>query len=419
MYTYQRAVGVNQRVPQGQELLDISSLLTQDLFTTYSDLIIVVKDALANRSVSIDPSVYYNELVKFNGTFQQWLDTKSTTPLKTSNKIPGGEYRFVTTHDIQYEWFSLLPGDARIADDRQALLTTSGAPDIRVTKTDNTDVDYKALTQRALWTINGHLVRAVEGTREVYLLNAGKHFNVADNIHVGCLNFNTVSTLNTYPVTEEMIDHVDHGTYRSLRLDAPKDAQGKQISLAGKTVWMSIGGRLYLADVVQLNGEKGVTIRTEGVDWSSRIFDSKELIDLEGVIDKAREVVEADFFSTQSFFKALLTNPSSFFIVLDNPDLYVWSKPLTAYQYPFTFHTEETRRIPLMVSNGLLPKYYTRKIINRRLLDIDLGVNKKYLNKTTGVGNGGNLHHSYTNRFEPSTLFEGYLLYIRAVIQGT
>lgn len=419
MYTYQRAVGVNQRVPQGQELLDISALLVQDLFTTYSDLIIVVEDKLAGRSVSIDPSVYYNELVKFNGTFQQWLDTKSTSVLKTSNKLPGGEYRYVTTHDIQYEWFSLLPGDARLADDRQDLLTTAGAPDIRVKKTDNTDVDYKAMTHCVLWTVNGHLVRGVEGTREVYLLNAGKHFNVCDNIHVGCLNFNTLSTLNTYPIAPESIEYSDHGTYRSLRVDAPKNAQGEQISFAGKTVWMSLGGRLYLSDVVQVNGEKGVTIRAEGVDWFSRTFDSKELINLDGVIDKEREVVPANFFNTPDFFTALLSDPSSFFIVLDNPDLYVWRKPLVTYQYPFTFHTEETRRLPLMVSNGLLPKYYTRKLINRRLLDIDLGINKKYLNKTTGVGNEGRLYHGYTNRFEPSTLFNGYLLYIRAVIQGS
>lgn len=417
MYTYKRAVGINQLVPRGEELLDISSMPTKELFTTYSDLTLIVTDGLAKIDVAIDAITYYNELIVFDGTIQQWLDTKVTTPLKTSNKLPGGEYRFVTTHDIQYEWFSLLPGDARISDDRQALLTPTGAPDIRVTKTDNTEVDYDALLHRSLWVVNGHLTRAIKGTRELFLLNAGKHFNVNDNIHVNCLNFNTLSTLNTYPVTQDEVSFEDHDTYRFLRLDAPKNSKGEKISFAGKTVWMSIGGRLYFNDVVQVNGEKGVTIRTDRVDWFTRVFDSKELIDLSSVIDQARDVVDADFFNTAKFFNALLTDPSTFFIVLDNPNLYVWLKPLVSYQYPFTFHTEETRRIPLMVSNGLLPKYFTRKLINRRLLDIDLGVNKKYLNKTTGIHNEGNLYHGFTNRYRPSTLFEGYLLYIRALIQ--
>jgi hypothetical protein len=418
MYTYKRAVGINQLVPRGEELLDISSMPTKELFTTYSDLTLVVTDELAKVEVAIDVIGYYNDLVGFTGTIQEWLDTKKTTPLKTTNTVPGKEYRFVTSHDIQYEWFSLLPGDVRLADDRQALLTTTGAPDIRVVKTDNTEVDFKALTERALWTVNGHLTRAVEGTRELYLLNAGKHFNVNDNIHVGCLNFNTVSKLATYPITAEMLNFADNGTTRSVRLDAPTQANGEKLSFAGKTVWMSLGGRLMFNDVVQVNGDKGVTLRTEKVDWFTRIFDSKAMIDLSGVIDKERDVVGAEFFNTEEFFTALLTDPSTFFIVLDNPNLYVWRKPLEAYQYPFTFHTEETRRIPLMVSNGLLPKYFTRKIINRRLLDIDLGINKRYLNKTTGIHNEGNLFHGFTNRFQPSTLFEGYLLYIRAIIQG-
>lgn len=410
MYTYQRAVGINQLVPRGEELLDISAVPTRELSASYSNLIIIVTDALATRDVAIDASRYYDELGLFTGVIQEWLDTKATVPLITSNTLPGDRYRHVTSHDIQYEWFSLLPGDVRIAEDRQDMLTKTSAPDIRVTKTDNTVVDYEALAKRGLWTVHGHLVRALRGERSVYLLNAGKHFNVDDNIHVGYLNFNTVSTLNTYPVLPEQVHFEGHETYHFLHIDSP-------VPLAGKTVWMSIGGRLYFDDVVQVTGEGTVKIRTNDVDWFTRIFDSKEMIDLSAVIDKEREVVGQDFFKTEEFFTKLFTDPSTFFIVLDNPYLYRYLKPLATYRYPYTFHTEEKERIPLMVSNGLLPKYFTRRLINRRLLDIDLGVNKRYLNKTTGTHNEGELFHGYTNRFSPSTLYQGYHLYIRGLIQ--
>lgn len=410
MYTYKRAVGINQLIPKGEELLDISAQIVKDLFIQYSELVIVVNDAFAKRDVAIDLYSYYNELVGYTGTIQAWLDTKTTVPLISSNTLPGAEYRFVTSHDIQYEWFSLLPGDIRISADRQDSLTKVSAPDIRVRKTDQTAVDYTALTKRGLWTVNNHLVRAIEGEEYVFLLNAGKHFNVNDNIHVGYLNFNTVSTLNTYPVADAQIDFEDHDTYQSLRINTP-------LELANKTVWMSIGGRLCLADVVQVNGLHGVTVRLERIEWFKRIFESKDWIDLEGVIDQEREVVGKDFFKTEDFFRKLMTHPSTFLIVLDNPNMYVQLEPLKTYRYPFTFHTHETRKIPLLVSSGLLPKYFSRKIINRRLLDIDIGVNKKYLNETTGVNNGGDLYHSFTNRFLPSTLQQGYLLYIRGLIQ--
>jgi hypothetical protein len=410
MYTYKRAVGINRQNPKGEELLDISAIQTKDLFTKFENLIIVITDELAFQDVALDSSYYQNQLTSFTGVIQDWLTANASVPLITSNTLPGSEYRFVTCHDIQYKWFSLLPGDASRGDGHQDLLTTSNAPDIRVTKTDGTEVEYDKLVKRTLWTVNNHLVRAVEGTDCVYLLNAGKHFNINDNTHVTNLNFNTVSELATYPITPEMIQFEGHDTYNFLHITSP-------VSLKGKTVWASIGGRLYLNDVLQVRGENSMAVNTEMVDWFSRIFDSKDWINLDGIIKPERQVVPEDFFSTEEFFTLLLTDPSSFLIVLDNPHLYTEIKPLVVYQYPFTYHTEETRPLPFITGGGLLPKYFTRKIINRRLLDINIGPQRKYLNETTGTYNEGHVFHGYTNRYKPSTLHTGYFLHIRGLIQ--
>lgn len=411
MYTYKRAVGINQLFPRGEELVDISTLTTRVLVETYRELKIIVTDALYSRDVTIDMQDYRNQFSVFNGTIQQWLNSMSTTVLKTSNVLPGNEYRYVTSHDIQYLWFTLFPGNANQGDDKQDLLDIYNAPDIRVIKTDKTVVDYDELVARTLWTYNGHLVRAVSDKKAVYLLNAGKHFHVNDNCHVGVLNFNTLSKLKTYGIKETDIEFEGNDEYIYLHLRAP-------VSLKGKKLWMSLGGRLTLDDVVETVSDRMVVIRTEKLNMFERIFDSKGMIDLSAVIDPEREVVGKDFFRTKDFWVKLLTDPSSFFIVLDNPNLYVSVDPICTYQYPFTYHTEEQRNVPLMLSNGLLPKFYTRKIINRRLLDIDLGTKKNYLNKTTGIANGGDLHHGYNSRFDPSSLYNGYLLYIRSVIQG-
>lgn len=411
MYTYKRAVGVNQLSPRGEELVDIAALSTRELVATYRELKIVIADAFYANDVVITLADYINEYQAFDGTIQAWLDTKATTPLITSNTLPGNVYRHVTMQDIQYKWFTLFPGDASRGKDHQEHLDVATAPDIRVLKTDGSSVDYEALNERSLWTYNGHLVRGVTDGDGIYLLNAGKHFNVNDNAHVGNLNFNTLSKLKTYPIREEDIDFEEKDTYAYLHLRTP-------VSMEGKAVWASIGGRLYLADVVTPISQRGLVVNTQNVDWFSALFDSKEMIDLSNVICPEREVVDKNFFKTERFWKALLTDPSSFLIVLDNPNLYVWTRPVTSYQYPFTYHMEETRDIPLLVSNGLLPTWYTRKIINRRLRDIDIGTKRKYVNKTAGLNNGGEVYHGYTNRFTPSNLHNGYLLYIRSIIQG-
>lgn len=412
MYTYQRAVGVSRRAPQGEELIDISNLACNKLFTEYSRLIIVVTDSLANRQVAIDLQNYYVELGTYSGKIQAWLNTKSTTVLVTSNTLPGDRYRFVTTHDMQYKGFSLKPGNAALGDNWQDSLTTADAPDIRVVKTDNTDVKFDEMVKRGLFTINGHLVRAVAGNRCVYLLNAGKHFNVHDNIHVNYLNFNTVSTLQTYPIAAADIDFKEVNGLPFLHVKSP-------VNMTGKTCLMSIGGRLYLNDVAAPTGDTTFAIKINKVDWFSAIFDSKELIDLSGVIDRERMVVPKNFFRTKEFFTNLLTDKSSFIIVLDNQYIDIQVKPMVSYLYPFTYHTEETKQLPILTGNGLLPKYFTRRIINRRLLDIDIGVQKLYVNKTVGTQNGGDLLHGFKSKYTPSRLHPGYLLYIRAIIQGT
>jgi hypothetical protein len=411
MYTYDRAVGISRRSPKGEELLDIAAVPCNTLFTEYSRLIIVVDDSIAQRKVSVDLQYYYVELGSYTGTIQEWLNTKTNVVLRTSNTLPGDRYRFVTTHDIQYENFSLLPGSVVQGDDRQDLLTTSDAPDIRIVKTDGSDVDYDALVQRCLWVINGHLTRAIPGNKCLFLRNAGKHFNVYDNIHVNALNFNTVSKLNTYPIDLDDIkfELVNGVPYLHVKSKVP---------LQGKTTWMSIGGRLYLDDVVQYRGNDSFAIQINKVDWFTAIFDSKQLIDLSSVIDRDRMVVDKDFFKTEEFFTNLLTDLSSFLIVLDNPHLDVSLVPMTNYLYPFTYHTEETRRLPILTGNGLLPKYFTRRIVNRRLLDIDIGVQRLYVNNTTGIRNEGNLFHGFKSKYAPSKLHPGYLLYIRGIIQG-
>ena len=410
MYTYERAVGVYLTGPKGEQLLDISKYALKTIPKYFRSMIVVIYDELYAREVSLNLFDYYDEISVYNDTIQPWLDTKANVVLKTSNTVPGDEYRYVTLHDIQYEWFSLLPGDAEKAHDTQDKMNSTEAPDIRIHKTNNSNVDYPKLGESCLWTINGHLVKAVTDSDYVYLLNAGKHFNVNDNIHVTALNFNTISTMTTNFIGSDDIEFIDGDTYHQLHLKT-------NYSLNNKVVWMSIGGRLYLDDIIQVVGNNTIKVNIDKVDWFSRIFESKRYIDLTSVIDEEREVVGSDFFMNEDFFTSLFTDKSTFIIVMDNVNMSVEVIPTVTYQYPYTYHTEETMLLPLMLSTGLLPKYFVRQIINRRLLDIDLGVQRLFLNETTGVGNGGNLYHGWTNRHHPSKLNNGYLLKIRSVVQ--
>lgn len=411
MYTYIRAVGVYSSGPKGQQLLDISKYSLETVCKYFKEMIVVLNDSMSKeKELALNLFDYYEEVKVYKKNIQSWLDENQTRVLKTSTKVPGNRYGYVTSQDIQYKWFSLFPGSINRPSDSQGLLTVNNAPDIRVMKTDGSKVDYKALANRSLWTINGYMVRAVADDTAVYLQNAGKHYRVYDGIHVNCLNFNTISTLNTETVVKENIKFIEVSGYQQVRVKS-------KTSLKGKTVWMSIGGQLYFNDIVDVLNDNTIRIQTDKVDWFTKIFDAKRFIDISTIIDKEREIVDKNFFRTEDFFQKLFTDLSTFIIILDNGNMSVESVPLTTYRYPFTYHTEEKLNLPLMLSNGMIPKYFVRKIINRRLLDIDMGVQRAYLNKTTGSANEGNLLHDYTNRCIPSHYFRGYHLKIRSIVQ--
>lgn len=408
MYQYIRAVGLYKDGPTGEQLLDIAQYRLKDVAKYFSEMLVVIKDLLSDEAeVVINLNDYREEINTLDLTIQQWLDAKSSVPLITSNKVPGNEYRYVTCGDIQYQGFSLLPGNAKLSADKQDKLTTTGAPDLRVQKTLLSQVNYGLLQTNCLWTVNGYLTRSVATEDCLYLLNAGRSFNVYDNIHVGYLNFTTLSKLSTYPLTKDQIKYQN--------IDGKIQALIKtNLDFTNKQVWMSIAGQLYLTDIVRPRGKDSLRVDLSMVDLMSKIYTAKNYINLDGVLDQERAIVDKDYFRTEEFIVNLLTHHNTFLIVLDNPNLSVEVKPIVTYQFPFTYYTEETLKIPLLLASGSLPKYFTRRLANKRLLDIDTMVRRRYLYKT--VGNiDNNVIHPYTNRFHPADYESGYLLYIKGI----
>lgn len=408
---YRRAFGVylNSKITQ-MVVLDISNMQLLNVSKYFQKLSVVVFDSFYNKEVAIDLFRYLSEMEGNELTIQQWLDTKNNVPLVTSDEFPDGQYLFASYSDIQYKGFSLFPGDASKSKGEQSLLLAPNARDIRVQRTDGDMINYSDLVNKCLWTINGHMVRAVNDDEQVYLLGAGKHYRVNDNIHVGCINFNYITDLSTPHLTDEMLDiDIKYDTV-SIHITVPDQ------ELDNKKIWMSLGGRLLFDGVISKVGGNVVKLDLSRIDLVNRIFESLNYIDLEPVISKERVVIDADFYKSESNLRKLLTHMSSFLIILDNPYMNVQVTPVRTYQYPYTYYTEDTYPHPMMLQSGLIPKYFTRKLGHNKLMDIDLGCLPKYLIDTTGINNEGNLYHNKVSRAEPYTLNQGYLLKIKAMV---
>jgi len=409
MYTFKRSIIRYVTGPMGLIPLDVSSIPLNAFYKYFKEAIVVLEDSLYKSTVSIRYTDYQAAWSAYAGTIQQWLNDNASTVLKTYEEFPQDVYRTVTLHDIQYEWFSLLPGDVSQSSRDQDLININDAPDIRVHKTNNSPVDYDTLHKSTLWLMNNHVVRSVADESNIYLVNAGKHFKVNTNTHVCCMNFKGVGEITQTPITDSDVMYVEEGSSRYLKVrykEAIKD----------KTVWMVIGGRLYMSDVISQTDDNAVMVNITKVDWFEKIFTSREWIDLTRVIKQDVVGVGPEFFQTEEFFRNLLTDASSFFVVIDNPNLVVTHIPVGEYHFPFTFYTERKEKLPLLLSNGLMPKYSLRKHVDKRLLDIDAGLHKRFVFHSSGLNNGG-LYHGAVNLAFSERYNRGYLLEIKALLQ--
>jgi len=409
MYSFIRSVVRYNQGPVGLQEYDISRVPLNTLYKYFQEVYIIVMDGIYKQEVAIKYTDYQSDFGAYSGLIAAWLTSKANVALKTYNEFPRGTYRMVTMHDIQYEWFSLLPGNAKRSPADQDSIALADAPDMRIHKTNNSAVDYLDLNKSTLWLINNHFVRNVADADNIYLLNASKHYRVNNQSHVCCWNFKGIGNIETFGIAKEDLHYTQEGSSQFLKVKCKGD-------MKGKTVWMVIGGRLYMNDIINVSDDNAVTVNINKVDWFDKIFTSRAWLDLSSVIKPEVVAVGKDFFQTESFFTNLLTDLSSFFILIDNPNLVVTHVPVGRYRFPFRYYTERKEKLPLLLSNGLYPKYMVRKHVNLRLLDIDAGLHKRYVFHTTGVNNGG-LHHEAVNLGYSESYNYGYLIEIKALTQ--
>lgn len=156
MYTYKYAVGRYKNYRPGYHKVDISEYSVADLEKLFDILYIVVYDSMFKDNVCIALEDYKLSFASTpNLTIQEWLDTKQNDVLTLSKIMPGDKYRYVKLERIFTYGYFHYPANINLANDRQELLTSDGAPDIRVAHYMYQNIDYRNINSYALFNVNG------------------------------------------------------------------------------------------------------------------------------------------------------------------------------------------------------------------------------------------------------------------------
>lgn len=402
MYTYKRSAGRYKYGTPGYHIVDISDYAVADLEKLFDILYIVVDDSMFSTESCISLEDYKLDFAKYPQlNINQWLATKENENLKLTNVLPGEKYEYVKLERIFTHGYFHYPADLNLANDRQELLLSDSAPDVRVAHYHYQNIDYNRINDYSLWTINGVFTRGVARKDGVYLLGAGKDYIANRNdLRIGALNFQKLGKVKTYPITGKL-DEIDLPSGKRWQYTFDKD-------IANKAVYLVVNGQLLVDDtIVYRVADDRVMIDLTSFDVIHHYLNYKKY---------TRTPKLTNLTKFDNYKKQALNQENSFLVVVDNPSLGIEVVPMTTFHYPNDLHTEERFQHPVVLENGLFPVPYIRSYgIRQRLLSHDLRVYNFYPFMSNGTLGGQQHFDPLINQGNPGRLPKGYLFKIHGV----
>lgn len=361
---------------------NIAAMQVADVVRNYTENRAIVTNTFLSTDVCLRLQDYYAELVVFKGTLDQWFATLGNRALNTSTVLPNLTERHAKFNNLNAWWFNQKP--TIIRSNPTTDFTFADAEDLLITKQ---GVDYKQLADCALFTVNGYLHRHIDTDAGVYILGACRNARKANEVNTGALTFHNLSTLSVYPISESSIYPAE--AYSSLKeqmlIKLPFNAKGKSVALV-------VGGILYWQnDLLTLISDTTANFLTGRVDWVERFFYDRDYIDLSSiplnVNPDSPHVVTKEALEQDDFFKAWMLLSQSFWVVFDNPLLYLDMVPLERHNWPGLFTVPTDEPIPMVLTNGVIAEPLMRPGEKRyRLLTRHLK-KRGALNTTIGYKN--------------------------------
>lgn len=403
MYAYKYSVGRYKDYRPGYHTVDIKDYSVADLEQLFDILYIVIDDGFYKIDVCIQLEDYKLEFAQNpQMTINEWLTSQNGNNLKLSNIMPGDKYRYVKLERVFTHGYFHYPADLNLAKDRQELLLSDSAPDIRVAHYALQNIDYADINDHALFTFNGCFVRSYGRADGIYLMGAGSDYIAARNdVRIGALNFEKLGKVKTIPITADNLAEVEVGSRKRWEFTT-------DITMENKTVWLVVNGQLVCdSEMVYRVADDRVAIDLTSFDVSRHFLTYSKFIRT----PKLTNLTKFDVYKREA-----LVMQNSFIVLIDNPSLGIDVTPLTTFRFPNALHTENRFEHPLLLECGMFPVPYRRSYgIKQRLLNHDVRIYYRYPQQTGGTLDGNVVLNPAINQGVVGHMQKGYLFKIHGI----
>jgi len=333
---------------------DISNIPLNTLMSEYSKIIVTLSNQFLPNNVIVDLGSILPNTNGLTLTLTQFLiengnKTLPTLPIDTIPKLTTAKY--ADAFKAGYSIVAVNPNTSVTANqpesDKNWLYLTKPT------------LDYNLFFKSCLVNINGffHLTDT-DGTG-IYCVDGMKTLRKSNMNQIGIYSFAELGSLEFVQIKPEMIykQYLDQKYSDGVFIDIGTD-------ISDKTVLLVLGGYLHLMadDVFKPINNTSFRISLNNIPLLDRYFNSKEYLDFSSLpltttIRNKNQISIFEFFSDANIM-AYLTLSQSFFIILDNPDVYVTKSPVRKTPYGDMFISYEKPEYPLVVQNGKIINYW-------------------------------------------------------------
>lgn len=334
--------------------LDIGNIPLYQLFANYKKVIAVLKNSFFTHQVSFNIENIRAKYGSSSLTIRQFLGENGNKTLLTYDTLPQINTRYARYADGFHADYKIDPTHPTASFDSE--MPPSDKTWLRLTKE---GIDYQHFYESCLVNVNGFYHLTDYSVQAAYVVEGMKCAHKANRNELGILNFESLGKLKFIPITDDMI--YKQSDRQELINNCYVDTG---VDLSTKTVMLVLGGYLHVLDKRTFYR---VSPSSFAIDFSNlplleRFFESKDVLDLSS-LGLERTQANADQISIGQLYsdpclRKYLTLSQSFFVVLDNPDIFIEEVALRASPFPGVYTSYTSPIYPLRVGAGRHESYW-------------------------------------------------------------
>lgn len=333
----------------------IGSLSLSSLFSTYAKVLVTLSNPFLTKNVELDIDTIRNEHGGKGITFNNFLIANANNTLLTSDTLTVLSPKYAKYADAFKANYKITPIHSRAAADAQ--LPASEKRWLHVTRP---NTDYTLFYKNCLAVVNGFIHLTDYDVNGVYIQDGNQSAIISKQNNIGFYSFQEVGELSFIPIKSEML-------YKQVSLQPYKNKCfiDLGVDLSNKTIMVVLGGYLHVLDRKTFFrvSDSSFCIDIGNLPLLDRYYESRDYIDfsslqLETTNRNKNQISIADFFSDKTI-TAYLTLPQSFFIIVDNNNIFVNKVPVHKTTLPDMFVSYIEPVYPLVVGVGKLANYWS------------------------------------------------------------